>query len=99
MQPDLFIVTKEGIYRHDIVGVYESEALAREAAERSVRAEPDDYHDFYVIATTLNGGGERLVVKCQRKTTWDYFAPTRRAVSVAVSFKQPGGKEVSPWLR
>jgi hypothetical protein len=44
----LFVVTKEGVYRHEIVGIYTDKGRAMGEAEVAIKAENDDYHEFYV---------------------------------------------------
>lgn len=51
---NLYVVTKEGMYRHEICGIYDSEDLAINRAEEVCKAEHDDYHEFYVLQFDLN---------------------------------------------
>ena len=51
---ELFIVTKEGVYKHDIVGMYWMEAPAIEAAEKAWDRERDCYHVFYILKVVLD---------------------------------------------
>jgi hypothetical protein len=44
----LNVVTKQGIYRHEIVGIYEDLMTAIGIARQSMQKEPDDYHEFHV---------------------------------------------------
>ena len=50
----LFVVIKQGAYRHEIGGVFDSEVLATEAAIQLREGESDDYHSYVVIPTALN---------------------------------------------
>lgn len=49
----LYVVTREGVYRHEIVGVYDRQDIALEAAKTAIAEEDDDYHDFNVGECTL----------------------------------------------
>ena len=51
----LYIVTQEGVYRHSIMGVYNSLDAARQRAIQSILAERDDYHDMSICTINLNG--------------------------------------------
>lgn len=44
----MYIVTKEGVYRHEILGLYKSEHQARQRAVECSQTESDGYHDFTV---------------------------------------------------
>lgn len=43
-----YIVTKEGVYRHDILGIFTSKKAANDHADVCSQAEEDDYHNFLV---------------------------------------------------
>lgn len=62
----VFIVTKEGVYRHDIVGVFYREDAARVAAENAAKLEPDDYHAFQVTRMEIARGPEHPVATLRR---------------------------------
>ena len=49
----LFVVTREGVYRHEIVGIYDRYDYATEAALVAISEEDDDYHEFNVGKCTL----------------------------------------------
>ncbi len=51
---NLYLVVQEGVYRHDIRGVYTSAARAETAARRAAREDEDDYHQYCVYNTTAN---------------------------------------------
>lgn len=50
----LFVVTVEGIYRHQIVGVYDSLEGADVCALEHIGAEKDDYHEVAVSQCESN---------------------------------------------
>lgn len=45
----MFIVTCEGVYRHEIVGIYTNLELAKQEALRVCKAQRDDHHHFYIL--------------------------------------------------
>ena len=49
MGEDLFVVVMEGVYRHDIVGVFSTITLATEAAKEAQEDQRDTYHDWIVL--------------------------------------------------
>ena len=58
----LYVVIKKGVYRHSIVGVYDTLEKAKERAEECIQAERDTYHDFSVGAIELNTATEDVMV-------------------------------------
>jgi hypothetical protein len=50
----IFAVSREGVYRHEIVGVYDDIELAIERGVNAAKEEWDDYHHFDVLEYTLN---------------------------------------------
>ena len=71
MKKEVFIVHREGVYRHEVVGVYTDAEVAKQAAITAIKSEGDDYHDFSVIRCPLNtyldNDGE-LIVRYTRKS-------------------------------
>jgi hypothetical protein len=51
---NLYAVVKDGVYRHEIVGVYGSYEFAEKRAVEVCKAESDDYHDFLILQFGLN---------------------------------------------
>jgi len=45
----MFLVFKQGVYRHNCIGVFNDEVDAVLAAIRAAEAEPDDYHRFGIF--------------------------------------------------
>lgn len=45
---EIYIITREGVYRHEIVGVSSTEQGARALALLAARNERDDYHAFHL---------------------------------------------------
>ena len=50
----LYIVFREGVYRHECGGVYSTEALAIEAAIALIKGENDDHHHYTIVPLTLD---------------------------------------------
>lgn len=50
----LYVVTREGIYRHEIVGIYDTKTKAKNRAISVCKAEQDDYHRFYIMVCKYN---------------------------------------------
>lgn len=44
----LHVVTKQGIYRHEIVGIYWDMVTSIKKARKAVENESDDYHEFHI---------------------------------------------------
>ena len=57
----LYVVTTEGVYRHGIVGVYDTLEKAKERAEECIQAERDTYHNFSVGTIELNTAAEDVM--------------------------------------
>lgn len=49
-----YVISQEGNYRHGLGGVYTSFEVAKEQARRACIAEPDDYHQWAVLAVPFN---------------------------------------------
>lgn len=65
----LYAVSKEGVYRHEIVGIYDNAEVAIERGVEAAREEYDDYHHFDVLEFDLNVPVHdgRLLAKIARK--------------------------------
>lgn len=50
----LFVVTVEGVYRHEIIGIYDAVEKADTRALEYIKAERDDYHDVSVHKCNIN---------------------------------------------
>lgn len=50
----VWLVLRWGIYVQGIIGIYSSEQLAKEAAQRAKALEPDDYHSFEVTECAVD---------------------------------------------
>jgi hypothetical protein len=50
----IFVILKEGVYRHECCGVYTTEEIAAESARALAEADSDDYHSYIVIPYTVN---------------------------------------------
>jgi hypothetical protein len=46
---DVFVVFKQGVYRHECGGVFFTKGDAESAAATLLRGEPDDYHTYEVV--------------------------------------------------
>lgn len=49
----VFVVVRNGVYRHQIVSVQPTETLALGAANRAMDKEPDAWHDFLILRRTV----------------------------------------------
>jgi hypothetical protein len=49
----IYVVTEEGVYRHRILGVFDSQQAAEDRAVMFC-ATQDDYHDYQVSSCELN---------------------------------------------
>jgi len=54
MTESVFVVTKQGVYRHDIMGIYTVRGKAFRAAKAALKAEHDNYHNFHVTEIPLD---------------------------------------------
>jgi len=54
MERLVYLVVQQGVYRHDIRGVYTTAEAATVAARRAAAEDRDDYHDYTVYETTLD---------------------------------------------
>ncbi len=50
----VYLVVQQGIYRHDIRGVYTSVEAAVVAAKRAAAEDRDNYHEYEVYQTVLD---------------------------------------------
>jgi hypothetical protein len=85
----IYAVFKQGVYRHECLGVFSSEAMARAAAESYAKGE-DGYHTFEVVPFTLDAAcatephewreGESRVVEPEPIAVleWDRYARVSR---------------------
>lgn len=54
MTEPVFVVTKQGVYRHDIMGIYTVRGNAFRAARKALKLEHDEYHTFHVTEISLD---------------------------------------------
>ncbi len=59
---DIYIVVKQGVYRHDITGAYSSAQRAREVATGLAFSESDHWHEFQVIRLSIDGDGKESLI-------------------------------------
>lgn len=64
----VWVITKQGVYRHEIVGVFSSKEMAIEVAVSANNGEIDDYHDFDVVRVSLNSLPS-LPIECDNGVT------------------------------
>jgi len=50
----LFAVFRQGQYRHECGGIFDSPAAAGDAARALAAGDTDDHHDYWVVPFTLN---------------------------------------------
>ena len=46
----IYVVTREGIYRHEILGLYLDPKESEKNAYLAISSEKDDYHEIFVMA-------------------------------------------------
>lgn len=51
---ELYAVTRQGVYRHEVLGIFNTKDLAINRAKEVCAGEEDDYHNFHVYQFTLN---------------------------------------------
>ena len=54
MNDCVFVVTRQGIYRHEITGVYFSKGSAVKRAKKCLSEEHDDYHEYDIYKIPLS---------------------------------------------
>jgi hypothetical protein len=60
----IYVVTVEGVYRHAILGVYDSLELAEARAKEGANSETDGYHSFAVGSAEMNAPIKDVVEIC-----------------------------------
>lgn len=50
----VWLVIQQGVYRHDIRGVYSTQELAIRAAKKAAREDRDSYHEYIVHEALLD---------------------------------------------
>jgi hypothetical protein len=51
---EMFIITREGVYRHEILGLYTDYTTACEVADECARSDKDTYHTYVVSGIVVN---------------------------------------------
>lgn len=66
---EIYVITKQGVYRHEIIGIFHDLDDALGATYEAMLAEPDDYHAFDISYAPLNKriGDVELAVRFQRE--------------------------------
>lgn len=80
-----FVVVKNGVYRHEIIGVFPNSANALEVAITAIKLESDSYHDFNVLGYCMGDivdDGEFLYRVIRTDTRDDNFKITGYTISV-----------------
>jgi hypothetical protein len=67
----LFTVIRKGVYRHEQIGVFDSDAKAGKAAIEALRQEYDTYHTMLVLESQLNVSIAKNLD--DEKILWTYF--------------------------
>lgn len=49
----IYVVIKQGVYRHSLIGAFTHEQEAVDAAKIAACAEPDGYHEFPIFGLNL----------------------------------------------
>jgi hypothetical protein len=60
----IYVVTVEGVYRHAILGVYDSLEFAEARAKEGAQSEKDGYHSFTVGSAEMNSPIKDVVEIC-----------------------------------
>lgn len=58
----LYVVYVKGVYRREIIGVYETESLAIDAAKSAAEAEEDAYHTIVCASAPANTAVDDVVI-------------------------------------
>lgn len=53
---NVYVVGRMGVYMQGIFGIYSTEEEARIRVSECLNLEPDEYHDFYIVKTTVDKG-------------------------------------------
>ena len=78
MITEVYVVTMEGVYRHNIMGVFQELEFAKNVAINAIKEEKDDYHCFEVrefdvgVPTNLDGRLKFVVKRTDRRGESDY---------------------------
>lgn len=67
----MYIITKEGVYRHEVYGPYSSETEAKDAAHARQMSEPDKYHEWAVVWISRSQAEYEI-------GRWSYYLPKPR---------------------
>jgi hypothetical protein len=54
MTTPLYIVTREGVYRHEILAIFNSQKDAEDLTKDLAENDRDSYHDYHVSSILLN---------------------------------------------
>ena len=75
----IYVVTKEGVYRHEIIHVGTDPDDARFSAKSAIEHEPDDYHSFDINCFPDGSGEHELfsgrIGTFSRKDDWHIELP------------------------
>ena len=70
----LFLVFKEGVYRHECGGVFSTLEKAETAAKDFLSGEIDDYHKYDIVPFDLDVQTlQNIVTKSQINNTGEYY--------------------------
>ena len=70
---EVYVVTMEGVYRHNIMGIFKKLEFAKQVAINAIKEERDDYHSFDVrefdlgVPTNLDGRLKFTVKRTSRR--------------------------------
>jgi hypothetical protein len=65
----MFLVIKLGVYRHDILFCGDTEQGAKDAAEKLIMEERDDYHNMEIVESTKENPDRTVRVLTRKKNT------------------------------
>ena len=67
----VYIITREGIYRHEILGVYRHLKDATRACEKAILDEKDDYHEILLsVAEVGKPIRDAMAIRDWRRGGW-----------------------------
>lgn len=66
----LYTVVRDGVYRHEILGIFSTPEKAKHCAYEACKGDSDDYHTYLILQGKLDVGVSDLT-KFGRYTRWD----------------------------
>lgn len=73
----VYVITREGIYRHEVLGIFTTEQAAIDRAAQIDAGEPDHWHDIDIWTATLDVPIEDVTLLHKINTRQDRTRPDR----------------------